>query len=46
MILFLPCGLVTAKKRQEPATMQLSTCGFDQEGAASARSDERIDLLD
>jgi hypothetical protein len=46
MVLFRPCGLVATQKRQQAATMQFGARGFDEKGAATARSDGPVDFLD
>jgi hypothetical protein len=46
MVLFLPRRLFITQKRKQAATMQFSARGFDEKGAAAARSDDQVDLLD
>jgi len=46
MIFFGPRGVIASQKRQEAATMQFGARGFDEKGAATARSDDPVDFLD
>jgi len=46
VILILPGGLDLAEKREETTAAKFGSGCFDQEGAASARADDRINLLD
>jgi hypothetical protein len=46
MVLFLPRRLVITQKREQAAAMQFSARGFDEKGAAAARSDRPVDFLD
>jgi hypothetical protein len=46
MVPFLPSRLVITQKRKQTTTMQFSTRGFDEKGAATARPDGQVNFLD
>lgn len=46
MILGLPRGDVAAQEGEEFAAAQFGPGGFNKEGAAAARTDEGVDLVD